>query len=46
LFICVTALDVETLELLEGAGLAVLNFLMIPHTLGRTVLVGSSQPQF
>ncbi|MGN2637773.1 YbhB/YbcL family Raf kinase inhibitor-like protein [Nocardia takedensis] len=42
LFVCVTALSVDRLELPEGAGLALLNISMIPHTLGRAVLVGTS----
>lgn len=42
MFVCVTALDVDTLDLPDGASRAMLNILMIPHTLGRAVLVGTS----
>lgn len=44
LFIAVTALSVETLEVPEGASLAMLNIVMIPHTLGRAIIVGTSTP--
>jgi Raf kinase inhibitor-like YbhB/YbcL family protein len=44
LFIAVTALGVETLELPEGASLAMLNIAMVPHTLGRAILTGTSTP--
>ncbi|MFC8530720.1 YbhB/YbcL family Raf kinase inhibitor-like protein [Nocardia sp. NPDC057227] len=42
LFVCATALSVDRLEVPEGASLALLNILMIPHTVGRAVLVGTS----
>ncbi|MET0422546.1 MAG: YbhB/YbcL family Raf kinase inhibitor-like protein [Actinoplanes sp.] len=42
MFVCVTALDVETLDLPDGASRALLNIQLIPHTLGRAVLVGTS----
>jgi Raf kinase inhibitor-like YbhB/YbcL family protein len=42
MFLCVTALDVATLEVPEGASRALLNILLIPHTRGRAVLVGTS----
>jgi Raf kinase inhibitor-like YbhB/YbcL family protein len=42
LFLCATALSVETLDVPPGASLAMLNILAIPHTLGRAVLVGTS----
>ncbi len=44
MFICVTALDTETLQLPERASPAMLNILMIGHTLGRAIIVGTSQP--
>ncbi|MDP9793829.1 Raf kinase inhibitor-like YbhB/YbcL family protein [Catenuloplanes nepalensis] len=44
LFICATALDVPTLDVPAGASLALLNILMIPHTVGRAILVGTSAP--
>jgi hypothetical protein len=44
LFIAVTALSVETLELPENASLAMLNIAMIPHALGRAILIGTSTP--
>jgi Raf kinase inhibitor-like YbhB/YbcL family protein len=44
LFVAVTALSVETLELAENASLAMLNIAMVPHTLGRAILVGTSTP--
>jgi len=40
--LCVTALSVERLELPPGSSLAMLNIAMIPHTLGRGILVGTS----
>ncbi|MEZ0094519.1 YbhB/YbcL family Raf kinase inhibitor-like protein [Streptacidiphilus sp. EB129] len=43
LHICVTALGVPTLDVPDGAGLAMLNILMIQHTLGRALLIGTSQ---
>ncbi|MEY9939017.1 Raf kinase inhibitor-like YbhB/YbcL family protein [Streptacidiphilus sp. MAP5-52] len=43
LYICATALDVPTLDVPEGASLAMFNILMIPHTLGRAILTGTSQ---
>lgn len=42
LFVCATALSVERLETPDGASLAMLNILMIPHTVGRAVLIGTS----
>ncbi|TCJ97681.1 YbhB/YbcL family Raf kinase inhibitor-like protein [Nocardia alba] len=42
LFVCATALSVDRLEVPEGASLAMLNILMIPHTVGRAVIVGTS----
>ena len=42
MFICATALAVGTLDLPENASLALLHILMVPHTLGRAVLVGTS----
>jgi Raf kinase inhibitor-like YbhB/YbcL family protein len=45
MFICVTALGVETLEPAEGASLAMLNISLIPHTLGRAIIVGTSEPR-
>jgi phosphatidylethanolamine-binding protein (PEBP) family uncharacterized protein len=44
LFIAVTALSVETLELSGDASLAMLNIAMVPHTLGRAILIGTSTP--
>ncbi len=43
LVLAVTALDAEVLDLPAGASLAVLNIAMITHTLGRALLVGTSQ---
>ncbi|MET8650416.1 YbhB/YbcL family Raf kinase inhibitor-like protein [Nocardia aurea] len=43
LFVCVTALSVDRLEIPHGASLAMLNILMIPHTVGRAVIIGTSQ---
>jgi phosphatidylethanolamine-binding protein (PEBP) family uncharacterized protein len=40
--LCVTALDIPTLDVPDRASLAMLNILMISHTLGRAVLVGTS----
>jgi Raf kinase inhibitor-like YbhB/YbcL family protein len=42
--ICVTALGVETLDLPAGASLARLNIQLIPHTLGRAIITGTSRP--
>src|SRR3982750_1601612 len=42
MFFCATALSVDTLDLPPGAGLAMLNILLIQHTLGRAVLIGTS----
>ncbi|MEV8503970.1 YbhB/YbcL family Raf kinase inhibitor-like protein [Actinoplanes sp. NPDC051475] len=42
MFVAVTALDVDVLEVPRGASLAMLHILMIPHTVGRAVLVGTS----
>ncbi|MFI5843241.1 YbhB/YbcL family Raf kinase inhibitor-like protein [Catenuloplanes sp. NPDC051500] len=44
LFLCATALSVPVLELPPAAGQALLHVLMIPHTLGRAILVGTSTP--
>ena len=44
LFVCATALGVETLELPDDASLAVLNIAAIPHTLGRGIIIGTSRP--
>ncbi|UGT60581.1 YbhB/YbcL family Raf kinase inhibitor-like protein [Nocardia asteroides] len=44
LFVCATALSVDRLEVPESASLALLNILMIPHTVGRAVIVGTSDP--
>jgi Raf kinase inhibitor-like YbhB/YbcL family protein len=43
MFICATALDVDSLELPDGASMALLNILLIPHTLGRAVITATSQ---
>ncbi len=43
LVICVTALGVDTLDVPEGASLALVNILMIGHTLGRGIIVATSQ---
>lgn len=43
LVLAVTALDVETLDLPDGASLALVNITMIAHTLGRALLTGTSQ---
>jgi hypothetical protein len=45
-FIVVTALSVETLELSEDTSLAMLNIVMVPHTRGRAILIGTSTPAF
>jgi phosphatidylethanolamine-binding protein (PEBP) family uncharacterized protein len=45
MFICVTALAVATLEVPADASRAMLNISLIPHTLGRAIIVGSSQPR-
>jgi len=42
-FFCVTALGVETLELPADASAAFLNIALIPHTLGRAIIVGTSE---
>jgi Raf kinase inhibitor-like YbhB/YbcL family protein len=44
LFVCVTALSVETLPLAPDASLAMLHVAMVPHTLGRGIIVGTSTP--
>jgi Raf kinase inhibitor-like YbhB/YbcL family protein len=44
LVLCVTALSVETLALPPEASMALLNISMIEHTLGRALLVGTSEP--
>ena len=44
LIICVTALGVDTLDVPERASLALVNILMIGHTLGRGIIVATSQP--
>jgi Raf kinase inhibitor-like YbhB/YbcL family protein len=41
-FFIVTALDVESLEIPEGATPAILGFLMLPHVIGRAQLVGTA----
>ncbi|QIS39545.1 YbhB/YbcL family Raf kinase inhibitor-like protein [Clavibacter capsici] len=41
-FFTVTALDVEALDVPEGATPAVLGFLMLPHVIGRAQLVGTA----
>jgi Raf kinase inhibitor-like YbhB/YbcL family protein len=43
LFIAATALDVDHLEVPAGASTALVHILAIPHTLGRAVLVATSQ---
>jgi Raf kinase inhibitor-like YbhB/YbcL family protein len=43
LVICVTALAVDTLDIPERASLALVNILMISHTLGRGIIVATSQ---
>ncbi|MFC8046832.1 YbhB/YbcL family Raf kinase inhibitor-like protein [Nocardia sp. NPDC057353] len=43
LFVCATALSVDRLEVPGGTSLALLNVLMIPHTVGRAVIVGTSE---
>ncbi|AGZ42712.1 YbhB/YbcL family Raf kinase inhibitor-like protein [Actinoplanes friuliensis] len=40
---CATALDVAVLDVPEGASLALVQILMIPHTLGRGLLTGTSE---
>ncbi|MFI5934385.1 YbhB/YbcL family Raf kinase inhibitor-like protein [Actinoplanes sp. NPDC051494] len=42
LVVCATALSVASLDVPAGASLAMLNILLIPHTVGRAVLVGTS----
>ncbi|MGX6601291.1 YbhB/YbcL family Raf kinase inhibitor-like protein [Micromonosporaceae bacterium Da 78-11] len=42
MFFCVTALDVDTLDVPAGASTALLHILMVPHTLGRAVVVATS----
>jgi phosphatidylethanolamine-binding protein (PEBP) family uncharacterized protein len=44
LYLCVAALDVDVIDVPDGTSLAMFNILMIQHTLGRAVLVGTSQP--
>jgi Raf kinase inhibitor-like YbhB/YbcL family protein len=44
-FFCVTALAVPSLEVAADASLAMLHVALIPHTLGRGVLVGTSTPR-
>nr|WP_228512473.1 YbhB/YbcL family Raf kinase inhibitor-like protein [Clavibacter sp. VKM Ac-2872] len=41
-FFTVTALDVESLDIPEGATPAILGFLMLPHVIGRAQLVGTA----
>jgi Raf kinase inhibitor-like YbhB/YbcL family protein len=43
LFVCVTALDVPTLDVPADAGPARLLIAAIPHTLGRGIAIGTSQ---
>jgi len=45
MFICVTALAVESLDVPDGASRALLNITLIPHTLGRAIIVGTSTPR-
>ncbi|MFI6223374.1 YbhB/YbcL family Raf kinase inhibitor-like protein [Nocardia salmonicida] len=42
LFVCATALSVDRLEIPDTASIAMLNIMMIPHTIGRAVIVGTS----
>lgn len=42
MFLCATALDVDVLDVPPGASTALVNILMIGHTLGRAVLVATS----
>jgi Raf kinase inhibitor-like YbhB/YbcL family protein len=42
MFICVTALDIKALPVPDSTSLAMLHILMIPHTLGRATIVGTS----
>lgn len=42
MFICVTALDVTALAFPPGASLAMLNVLMVPHTVGRAITTAVS----
>ena len=44
LFLCLTALSVPVLEVPPNASAALVNILMIQHTLGRALLVGTSDP--
>lgn len=44
MYLCLTALDVSTLELPAGSSTALLNVGMIGHTLGRAILTGTSTP--
>ncbi|WP_051797021.1 YbhB/YbcL family Raf kinase inhibitor-like protein [Catenuloplanes japonicus] len=44
LFLCATALGTPRLDLPPAASLAMLHVLMLPHTLGRAILVGTSTP--
>ncbi len=37
-----TALDVESVDVPEGATPAILGFLMLPHVIGRAQLVGTA----
>ncbi|WP_316314647.1 YbhB/YbcL family Raf kinase inhibitor-like protein [Clavibacter michiganensis] len=41
-FFTVTALDVESLDIPEGATPAMLGFLMLPHVIGRAQLMGTA----
>ena len=43
-FVCVTALNVDTLDLPADASTALLNIALIPHTVGRAILIGTSRP--
>lgn len=42
LFLCLTALAVDTLDVPAGRSPAMLNISLIPHTLGRAILVATS----
>ncbi|HEV2634174.1 MAG TPA: YbhB/YbcL family Raf kinase inhibitor-like protein [Actinocrinis sp.] len=43
LVLCATALSVPKLQVPEGASTALLHILMIEHTVGRAVLIGTSE---
>ncbi|GAA3201383.1 YbhB/YbcL family Raf kinase inhibitor-like protein [Actinocorallia longicatena] len=44
-FFCVTALSVTTLEAPSEASLALLHIMLIPHTLARGIITGTSTPR-